>query len=596
MTLDKNSESRIRADLNRWVGLACFVTSTVGVLAAWGEPQFWTLVMLWCLVGGCGSILGRMWQRPDADPDRLILLSTSTFVPLCALMVVFDGGVESSLWLVLFIGALSSAFSASPMARIAFGVSLTGTALAMAGPPLVLGTLGTGKMFVVVNRCAALALVWLMTHRIVLSRMRESEARLLSEQNERRLLLETVALRERNQEQQKMEALGRLAGGVAHDFNNLLTVILGVAKGLERSVTPSSEVAEDVEDLVAAGQQAAALTQQLLRYSRGGVRPFQELVDISVLVKDTSRMLARVFPPDILLVTDVDIEDANVLADRNELSRVLMNLGLNARDAIGKEGEVMLVVRHVVVEDGPGTISEPVAPGSYIEVTVKDDGAGMSEDVRQRAFEPFFTTKEVGRGTGIGLASAYSAVHRLGGSLSLQSEEGWGTLARVLLPHHQLADGEGVVEGVIPVPSAAASPTERPVRPMVQHVVVVDDEPGVRRVVTRLLRSVGYTVTDFENPLEFYEQAIGALEYDALVTDINMPGMSGIDLVRRLEKSRVVRPTLFISGYFSQDLDLQEFDTDCYGFLEKPLGASSLDDALRDCIERFEFAFSEELA
>ena len=115
-------------------------------------------------------------------------------------------------------------------------------------------------------------------------------------------------------------------------------------------------------------------------------------------------------------------------------------------------------------------------------------------------------------------------------------------------------------------------------------------------MVTRLLRSVGYTVTDFENPLEFYEQAIGALEYDALVTDINMPGMSGIDLVRRLEKSRVVRPTLFISGYFSQDLDLQEFDTDCYGFLEKPLGASSLDDALRDCIERFEFAFSEELA
>jgi len=586
----------MRLHLNRWVGFATMVISTAGVVSAWGEGHFWQLVSLWIAVGIAGAVLGYLWQRPSVAPGPMILASALSFVPLSSAMVFLDGGLDSSLWLLLLVGALSSAFAIHRMIYLAISLSLLGMIVSLWGPVLLTEGLRLGDGLQVFIRCATLLFVWVITHRIVLAQARDGHARLQVERSERRLLAEAAVLRERSGQQRKMEALGRLAGGVAHDFNNLLTIILNVGTGLQEHEGDDSEFAEDLQDLVSASEQAAALTQQLLTFSRGGTLK-NDPVDLNELVESSARMLRRILPANIRVLTQVKAKRPVVVADRSELNQVLMNLALNSRDAIESKGEIRMVVSSFDMLDDPTVGGVALEPGQYLQIAVQDNGKGMSEEVRSRAMEPFFTTKEAGRGTGIGLASAYKVADRYGGALYIQSRLGKGTTVRFFIPRY-----------IPDIPSASAahgaperwvhdeSDTEIPVTASGARVIFVDDEPGVRRVVSRLLRSSGYHVTVYENAQQFLERTDQGAPYDALITDINMPGMSGIALARELERAGRVRPTVFISGYFADELDLQGFDTDCYGFLEKPLGRESLDAAIRDCMRRFRVAVGSRAA
>ena len=592
-----------RVDLNQWVGLATMVISSIGLLSAWNDPVFWQLFSLWLAIGAAGGVLGYLWQRPNVDQGRLILASALSFVPLSSAMVFLDGGLASSLWLLLLVGALSSAFAIHTMVYFAVSLSVLGMALSLWGPLLLTYGLRLEDGIQVSIRCATLLFVWMITHRIVRAQAQDASARLESERNERLVIEEAASLRERIGQQRKMEALGRLAGGVAHDFNNLLTIILSVGDGLKERHDELGVDMEEIQDLIDASEQAAGLTQQLLRFSRGGTLS-NEPIDLSELVLDSTRMLVRILPAHIRISVKVNVDSPIVLADRNELKQVLMNLALNARDAIESEGDIRITISQL---DLRGDLTSPVgglAPGDYLQIAVQDNGTGMSEEVKSRAMEPFFTTKEDGRGTGIGLASAYTIAVKYGGTMVLESKEGKGTTVRFFirrwlpgsasessspedaLPQHLLPRSHTLGSGVAAAMRGGIEDTVG----STTRVVFVDDEPGVRRVVSRLLTACGYQVITYDSPKAFLDSSGGPVRYDALVTDINMPGMSGIDLVRLLERTGRVRPTLFISGYFGDDLDLKGFARDCYGFLEKPLVRDSLDAALRDCIRRFQLS------
>jgi PAS domain S-box-containing protein len=379
---------------------------------------------------------------------------------------------------------------------------------------------------------------------------------------DRRILEEQVIL------SQKMEAIGRLAGGVAHDFNNILTAIGGYSDLLLADLPPDDRRRHDVEEIHQATERAAALTQQLLAFSRRQVLQ-PKVINLNGLVPDIEKMLRRLIGEDILFATVLHPSLGNVRADPGQLEQVIVNLAVNARDAMLDGGRLTIETRNVELDEAYTAEHPAVKPGRYVMLAVTDTGVGMDEETKARIFEPFFTTKVRGKGTGLGLATVYGIVQQTGGHIWPYSEPGRGTTMRVYLPRVD----------------ARADPIERPrdAAPETlrgsETILVVEDEAPVRAVTRQLLERNGYTVLEAPDgpaALALVDGEAGGRHIDLLLTDVIMPGMSGRELAAQLNARRPNVRVLFMSGYTDDAVVRHGMLEPGLAYLEKPFRPTAL--------------------
>jgi PAS domain S-box-containing protein len=379
-----------------------------------------------------------------------------------------------------------------------------------------------------------------------------------------------AALEARLARAERLESVGQLAGGIAHDFNNLLAVIANYAGFLETAVEPDSQAAADVEQILVACRGANELTRRLLLFSRRRAGN-PEVIDLDTVIAETQRLLQRTLGEQIELQTDIEEGLWHVLADRSQLEQVLMNLAINARDAMPDGG--VLRVEASNVEVAPNAV--PGVTGEAVRLTVSDTGVGMAEEVLDRAFDPFFSTKPAGEGTGLGLATVYGIVRGAGGHVDLRSTRGKGTTVTVHLPGNR--------EPVQPAGGHEASP---PPPAQGERVLLVEDKDAVRILTARILGDAGYDVRTASDGLEALERhGDGTDGVDALITDIVMPGLSGQELADELRRRRPGLPVVFVSGY-TEDYVVEGARRDgATAFVEKPFAADDLLAAVRRVLE-----------
>ncbi len=365
---------------------------------------------------------------------------------------------------------------------------------------------------------------------------------------------------------QRLESVGRLAGGVAHDFNNLLTVISGSATLAQRALPADHAAAQDIDEIQSAAKRAAELTRQLLAFARRQVL-VKKVFDARDLLAGIERMLSRLVGEQVALKLEITADPLPVSADRGQLEQVIMNLVLNARDAMPEGGTVTIAARRAPLPSEAGVAVEP----EYVELAVSDTGAGMSPEVKTRVFEPFFTTKELGRGTGLGLATSFGIVTQHEGHLLLDSQQGRGSSFRVYLP---------VAAGVAEENSKSIVRTLPRGR---ERVLLVEDDPHVRAVAARVLQDAGYGVQTASGGREALAY-LQATNYDALVTDVVMPGLSGVELA---EQAIVLRPRLgvvLMSGYSNALLEAPAIADRRPEFVQKPFSGSRLVEAVQHAL------------
>jgi PAS domain S-box-containing protein len=380
-----------------------------------------------------------------------------------------------------------------------------------------------------------------------------------------RLVAVVIDMSERRQleaqlrQAQKMEAIGQLAGGVAHDFNNLLTAILGYAHFLMSSSLDKDQ-ANDLAEIAKAGERAVALNRQLLAFSR---RQAQELTvfNLNSVILDLARMLDRLLGEDVRLTTDLLPNLAPLYADRAQIEQVIMNLAVNARDAMPNGGELRIRTAELTIDDV-----------RHVQLIVSDTGFGMNEETKARIFEPFFTTKEAGKGTGLGLATVFAIATQSGGTVTVDSAPGRGTTFTVTLPR---ARGE----------VAEATETAAPVVRGTESILVVEDENSVRVFVRAILKRAGYDVVDAPSPADALREA-ETRSFDLLLTDVVMAGSTGPELFRQLVPSRPHLRVLYMSGYAKDTLlDTRRLGANS-GFIPKPFTAGSLTRKVREILDR----------
>ncbi len=357
---------------------------------------------------------------------------------------------------------------------------------------------------------------------------------------------------------QKMEAVGRLAGGVAHDFNNILLVVAGRAEQLEKRVEASLKPI--VQEIRSAARRATSLTRQLLTFSARHQRE-SELLDLNAVISDFGNMLRRMIGEDVHLVTRVEPDLGSVDADQGQIEQVIMNLAVNARDAMPGGGTLTVEARNV---DGPPPgwpSSEQPSSGAWVLLTITYTGHGMDEATRRRALEPFFTTKEPGRGTGLGLSTAYGIVRQSGGEIWIESAPRRGTAVRIYLP---------CVEATVAPPQHPAPTTETTLSGS-GTILLVEDDGASRSLLQNFLRESGYRVYDAAEggeALRIFEQDPGAI--DLVITDWVMPGMSGPELVDQIYALRPSTRVIYISGYTEQTISAEQLRHTGARFLHKP--------------------------
>ena len=365
---------------------------------------------------------------------------------------------------------------------------------------------------------------------------------------------ERKQLEEQFRQSQKMEAVGRLAGGIAHDFNNLLTVMTSSSELLLGDLAREDRRREDVEEIKRAAQRAAGLTRQLLAFSRKQILQ-PTLLDLNAVVGEMQKMLKRVLGTHITLETILDPDLGFVRADQGQIEQVVMNLVVNARDAMPRGGRIVIETCNMAGQD-----DAPDAPPSVVVVEVRDEGHGIATDALPHIFEPFYTTKEQGKGTGLGLSTVYGIVKQSGGDVQVESAPGQGSVFRVLLPRYH--DG-GPVKRV----SQVRSPPSR----LTGTVLLVEDEEAVRSLATRILRREGYTVLSASRGDEALELfARHGREIALLVSDVMLPGIGGFELAAQLRETRPSLKVLLMSGYTDRDVAAGEEDSDEIGFVQKP--------------------------
>jgi PAS domain S-box-containing protein len=380
---------------------------------------------------------------------------------------------------------------------------------------------------------------------------------------------ERLALEGQLRHAQKMEALGRLAGGIAHDFNNVLMAVLGYADFVLEDARAGKVDVGDAEQVVAATRRAIDLAGRLTAFARRDTSR-AEVVDVGKAVEDVMPLLRRLAPERIDIQASV-VPDLFVIVDRSDLEQVLMNLAVNAIDAMPGGGRLAIEVEPVELDEGYAATHVGARPGPHAMISVGDTGAGMDEATRARLFEPFYTTKPVGEGTGLGLAMVFGAVERAGGRIWVYSEPGHGTTFKIYLPIGEGSASSRPVVGDELMPGGTES------------ILVLEDDELVRDVVERTLRRLGYEVTLAQAPEAALELAASG-RFDALVTDVVMPGMTGDEVARRVRADRPDLPVVFMSGYTASVLDLQLGRLDA--FAPKPLSAGRLARALRDVLDR----------
>ncbi len=345
-------------------------------------------------------------------------------------------------------------------------------------------------------------------------------------------------LQEQLQQAMKMEAIGRLAGGVAHDFNNLLTSIKGNVELARMQMTPCDPVEQHLAEVVKAADSAAALTRQLLAFSRRQIIE-PRVLNLNDLVENLRKMLVRIIGEDVELQLALERKLGAVRVDPGQFEQVLVNLAVNARDAMPDGGQLTIETANVQLDDDYCARHPYVTPGSFVLLAVSDTGLGMSEEVKRRLFEPFFTTKPKGRGTGLGLATIFGAVRQAGGSIEVYSEVGHGTSFKIYLPRTDEVAGSLAVEAPsLDLPGGS------------ETLLVVEDEDSVRQVAVHALQRLGYQVL----PAATGGEALALLQrrpgrIDLLMTDVVMPGMNGRELAARLGKLHPEMKVLFTSGY-----------------------------------------------
>ena len=373
---------------------------------------------------------------------------------------------------------------------------------------------------------------------------------------------------------QKMEAVGQLAGGIAHDFNNLLTAILGCTQLLLHATPLDDARREDVEEIKNAGLRAAELTRQLLAFSRRQVLA-PKLLDMNAVVANMDKMLRRLIGEDVALATELAAELGPVSADPGQLEQVLLNLAVNARDAMPQGGRLTIATANVMLTEEYAERHHRLPPGHYVLLAVSDTGVGMDAATQKHLFEPFFTTKEVGKGTGLGLATVYGIVKQSGGYIWVYSEQGHGTTVKVYLPR--------VAGAAEPLPAAEAAPE---LRRGTETVLLVEDAAPVRTLARKSLESCGYRVLDAADGRAALELSAGhAGGIDILVTDVVMPGMSGRELAERLAPLRPGMRVLYTSGYTDDAMVHQGVLRSGVAFLQKPFVPESLARKVREVLD-----------
>ena len=376
---------------------------------------------------------------------------------------------------------------------------------------------------------------------------------------------------------QKMESLGRLAGGMAHDFNNLLTVIRGYADVLSTQLGEEDPRRDELREIRDAAGRGAGLTRQLLALSRRQMLVPRD-VDLNVLVTDLERMLRRVIGADIEIVTLLSPDLGWVRADPGQLEQVLLNLAVNARDAMPRGGTLRLETARSRVDRGASDrATQGVPPGEYVVLKVADTGIGMDGETQAKAFEPFFTTKPPGEGTGLGLSTVYGIVQQSGGAVTMESSPGKGTTMRLFFPRFEpVEEPEDDAEPAVP---AGAKPTKG-------TLLVVEDEERVRRLTCRILEQYGYgtlEASDGQTALDLLNGSESAI--DLLISDVLMPGMSGPELVDRARRQRPDLPVLLLSGYPADEIPHgEEADQRARRFLQKPFSAEALATAVEELL------------
>jgi signal transduction histidine kinase/CheY-like chemotaxis protein len=372
---------------------------------------------------------------------------------------------------------------------------------------------------------------------------------------------------------QKLEAVGRLAGGVAHDFNNILTAIIGYSELLEARLAPGSENGEFAQLIRQAGEKAAGLTAQLLAFSRRQLL-MPRVLDLNALVAEMKRLMQRVIGEHIRIQFDLRAEDARVCADPSQLEQVILNLGVNARDAMPRGGTLTISTENRRELDPSIEAVDAAAPADYIFLVVTDTGSGMDAETKERIFEPFFTTKGPGRGTGLGLATVYGVVKQSGGGIAVESNLGQGSKFLVYFP--RAAEPIAQPQPLAPAPVSAGAET----------VLVVEDEEVVRQLVCAVLGDVGYDVLSAALPseaLSLVKARDGSIEL--LVTDVVMPEMHGPALARQLLDLRPGLKVLFVSGYSENDISDQGVVEPGLEVLQKPFTKQSLIRKVREMLD-----------
>jgi len=380
------------------------------------------------------------------------------------------------------------------------------------------------------------------------------------------------ALQQQLDRARRLESVGQLAGGIAHDFNNILGVIMNYAEFVADEIPPDSKAQEDVEEIRRAAERAAALTRQLLIFSRREVvKP--EILDLSTLFGELENLLRRALGERVDLDARFTDELCSVEADPSQVEQVLVNLAVNARDAMPEGGRLLVEAENVDLDEEYAYMHPDTKPGRYVRLKVSDTGVGMDAETIERIFEPFFTTKD--EGTGLGLATVYGIVTAAGGRVDVYSEPGIGTTIKIHLP--------AAVVG----PTAQAAPAEADTVGNGEVVLVVEDEPDVRRMAERILSKGGYSVIGTDRGLEAVEICERETQkIDLLLSDVIMPEMLGTELVERVHSLRPNLPVVYMSGYSHEVLAPQALAGDSgSAFIEKPFSAQVLRATIRDLLD-----------
>ena len=385
---------------------------------------------------------------------------------------------------------------------------------------------------------------------------------------------EMASLQEQLRQSQKMEAIGRLAGGIAHDFNNLLTVIKGNSQLSLMDLQEGDPLKKNLEEIRSASDRAADLTKQLLAFSRKQILEMR-VIDLNTIVKNLEKMVRRIIGEDIELVTFLTEGLGRVKADPSQMEQAIINIVVNARDAMPRGGKLTIETSNVELDEAYAKKHIAVKPGPYVMLSISDTGVGMTPEVRERVFEPFFTTKEMGKGTGLGLSTVYGIVKQSGGNIWVYSEVGKGTTFKIYLPRVEEPLEELKEEAIKEIPQGS------------ETVLIVEDEEVVRKLALRLLRKQGYKVLEASDGgkafllCEEYKEPI-----HLILTDVVMPGMGGRDLVERLKRIHSEARALYMSGYTDNVILHHGILEKGIDFIQKPFTLETLARKVREVLDK----------